>query len=212
MHCPMFCRTAPISGHTARDMVNLNPVPVRPYLDQGRTGERTMSVVPLIPLSPFSLISLIHSSVLLPPATGKSPSDTMHLLQPPARPRHGRRGWFRRTVHEPSPPRPVRRIRPWKVFFRSSGSQIMNGGKVLSDGVAGFRKTPVTAAGIRLMCMAADCDRSLGIGVTCRSCILSAAYFQCGCDRCLSRRFESPAAWSNSVGPSWGSGLTKKLF
>ena len=195
-------------------MVSLNPVPVYPYLDQGRTGERTMSVVPLIPLSPlspFSLISLIHSSVLLPPATGKSPSDTMHLLQPPARPRHGRRGWFRRTVHEPSPPRPVRSIRPWKVFFRSSGSQIMNGGKVLSDGVAGFRKTPVTAAGIRLMCMAADCDRSLGIGVTCRSCILSAAYFQCGCDRCLSRRFESPAAWSDSVGPSWGSGLTKKL-
>ena len=186
-------------------MVSRNPVPVRPYLDQGRTGERTMSVVPLIPmsvvplipLSPFSLISLIHSSVLLPPATGKSPSDTMHLLQPPARPRHGRRGWFRRTVHEPSPPRPVRSIRPWKVFFRSSGLQIMSGIKV--------------AAGIRLMCMAADCDRSLGIGVTCRSCILSAAYFQCGCDRCFSRRFGSPAAWSDSVGPSWGSGLTKKL-
>ena len=96
--------------------------------------------------------------------------------------------------------------------IRSDGFVLMNGGKVLSDGVAGFRKTPVTAAGIRLMCMAADCDRSLGIGVTCRSCILSAAYFQCGCDRCLSRRFESPAAWSDSVGPSWGSGLTKKLF
>ena len=190
-------------------MVSLNPVPVYPYLDQGRTGERTMSVVPLIPPS---LISLIRSSVILPPATGKSPSDTMHLPQPPARPRHGRRGWFRRTVHEPSPPRPVRSILPWKVFFLSSGLQIMNGGKVLRDGVAGFRKTPVTAAGIRLMCMAADCDRSLGIGVTCRSCILSAAYFQCGCDRCLSRRFGSPAAWSDSVGPSWGSGLTKKLF
>ena len=164
------------------------------------------------PHPPLPLISLIHSSVILPPATGKSPSGTMHLLQPPARPRHGRRGWFRRTVHEPSPPRPVRSIRPWKVFFLSSGSQIMRGGKVLRDGVAGFRKTPVTAAGIRLMCMAADCDRSLGIGVTCRSCILSAAYFKCGCDRCLSRRFESPAAWSNAVGPTWDSGLTKKLF
>ena len=196
-------------------MVSLNPVPVYPYLDQGRTGERTMSVVPLIPLSSFSLISLIfliHSSVILPPATGKSPSATMHLPRPPAPLRHGRRDRFRRAVHKPSPPRPVRSIRPWKVFFRSSGSQIMNGGKVLSDGVAGFRKTPVTAAGIRLMCMAADCDRSLGIGVTCRSCILSAAYFKCGCDRCLSRRFGSPAAWSDSVGPSWGSGLTKKLF
>ena len=135
----------------------------------------------------------------------------MHLPQPPAPPHNGRRGWFRRTVHKPSPPRPVRSIRPWKVFFRSSGLQIMSGRKVLRDGVAGFRKTPVTAAGIRLMCMAADCDRSLGIGVTCRSCILSAAYFQCGCDRCLSRRFESPAAWSNAVGPTWGSGLTKKL-
>ncbi len=146
-----------------------------------------------------------------PPTTGKSPSNTMHLPRPPAPLRHGRRDRFRRAVHKPFLPRPVRSIRPWKVFFRSSGSQIMNGGKVLSDGVAGFRKTPVTAAGIRLMCMTAGCDRSLGIGVTYRSCILSAAYFQCGCDRCLSRRFESPAAWSNSVGPSWGSGLTKKL-
>ena len=158
-----------------------------------------------------AFINPVAAGLPPPPTTGKSPSNTMHLPRPPAPLRHGRRDRFRRTVHEPSPPRPVRSILPWKVFFRSSGSQIMNGGKVLRDGVAGFRKTPVTAAGIRLMCMAADCDRSLGIGVTCRSCILSTTYFQCGCDRCLSRRFESPAAWSDSVGPSWDSGLTKKL-
>ena len=141
-----------------------------------------------------AFINPVAAGLPPPPTTGKSPSNTMHLPRPPAPLRHGRRDRFRRTVHEPSPPRPVRSIRPWKVFFRSSGSQIMNGGKVLSDGVAGFCKTPVTAAGIRLMCMAADCDRSLGIGVTCRSCILSTAYFQCGCDRCLSRRFQSLAA------------------
>ena len=35
--------------------------------------------------------------------------------------------------------------------------------------------------------------QSPGIRVSSRSCILSAAYFQCGCDRCFSRQPQSPA-------------------
>ena len=94
----------------------------------------------------------------------------------------------------------VTRISPPRM---STPSKIMKGRQIPAEADSGFRKTPVTEAGYRCACWAGRCYQSPGIRVTGNSCGLSAAHFQCLCDRCFSRRLRSPTAQSDSVGPEF---------